>query len=169
MGDASLKPPTALLPLKVSRLPTSDESAPHLKQLNDNLQVAQLYYAPNVNYWQVGDLKKPAANHAKVYIIDDTHFYMGSDNMYLSATTTGLQEYGYLVEGQSGDPGVRQRTTGRSSGRISQWHVVAAGFPKFKTASAPVRSPSPAKRRRQVAQVAAKPRKTARAKPRRSK
>ena len=40
-------------------------------------------------------------NHAKVYIVDDTNFYFGSDNMYKSASIPGLQEFGYLVEDQA--------------------------------------------------------------------
>ncbi|HET8670415.1 MAG TPA: hypothetical protein VFM05_07230, partial [Candidatus Saccharimonadales bacterium] len=42
-----------------------------------------------------------AANHAKVYIIDNDCFYVGSDNMYVSAHKEGLQEFGYLIEDQS--------------------------------------------------------------------
>jgi phosphatidylserine/phosphatidylglycerophosphate/cardiolipin synthase-like enzyme len=64
------------------------------------LHVAPLYYAPTGDFWQVGKRKIPAGNHAKVYIIDDTHFYVGSDNMYLSGTSHGLQEYGHLIEDQ---------------------------------------------------------------------
>ncbi|HBC92166.1 MAG TPA: hypothetical protein DCZ10_04470 [Pelotomaculum sp.] len=36
-------------------------------------------------------------NHAKVYIVDDNAFYVGSDNAYMH----DLQEYGYLIEGDS--------------------------------------------------------------------
>jgi phosphatidylserine/phosphatidylglycerophosphate/cardiolipin synthase-like enzyme len=36
------------------------------------------------------------ANHAKVYIVDDKAFYVGSDNAYMH----DCQEYGYLVEGE---------------------------------------------------------------------
>jgi phosphatidylserine/phosphatidylglycerophosphate/cardiolipin synthase-like enzyme len=139
-ASASLKPPTADIPLTVSRLPTPTESAPHLKQLNDNLQLAQLYYAaPNVNYWQVGALKKPAANHAKVYIIDDTHFYMGSDNMYLSAWAPGLQEYGYLIEGQT-ETQAFIKNYWDPLWKNSQSHIVQASFPKFAKMPAPVAS-----------------------------
>jgi phosphatidylserine/phosphatidylglycerophosphate/cardiolipin synthase-like enzyme len=99
-ASASLKPPAKDIPLVVSKLPTEAQSERPLAQLKANLTLAQLYYAPDVNYWQVGDEKKNAANHAKVYIIDDTHFYVGSDNMYLSASAPGHQEYGYLIEGQ---------------------------------------------------------------------
>jgi phosphatidylserine/phosphatidylglycerophosphate/cardiolipin synthase-like enzyme len=99
-ASASLKPPAKDIPLVVSKLPTEAQSARPLAQLNANLTLARLYYAPDVNYWQVGSERPNAANHAKVYIIDDTHFYVGSDNMYLSASAPGHQEYGYLIEGQ---------------------------------------------------------------------
>jgi phosphatidylserine/phosphatidylglycerophosphate/cardiolipin synthase-like enzyme len=100
-ANASLKPPTADIPLAVSNLPTEKQSARPLTQLNANLKLARLYYAPDFNQWKVGSELKNAANHAKVYIIDDTHFYVGSDNVYLSASPKGHQEYGYLIEGQA--------------------------------------------------------------------
>jgi phosphatidylserine/phosphatidylglycerophosphate/cardiolipin synthase-like enzyme len=42
------------------------------------------------------------ANHAKVYIIDDEAFYIGSDNAYTIALNgiEGLQEFGFLVSGR---------------------------------------------------------------------
>ena len=101
-AEASLKSPTYELPIVVRHKSwNSDEYNPYLNELNERLSVAQLYHSPQVNYWKVGAEQKPAGNHAKVYIIDDTHFYVGSDNMYLSGTSHGLQEYGYLIEGQS--------------------------------------------------------------------
>jgi phosphatidylserine/phosphatidylglycerophosphate/cardiolipin synthase-like enzyme len=101
-ASASVKSPTPqVLPLVVSTLPTEALSVQPLAQLNANLKLARLYYLPNINYWQVGSEKKNAANHAKVYIIDDTHFYVGSDNMYSSGGPQGHQEYGYLIEGQA--------------------------------------------------------------------
>jgi phosphatidylserine/phosphatidylglycerophosphate/cardiolipin synthase-like enzyme len=98
---ASLKPPASKLPLGVFPLPTEARSAEPLAQLNRNLKLARLYYAPGLNQWKVASGMKNAANHAKVYIIDDTHFYVGSDNMYLSGSAKGHQEYGYLIEGQT--------------------------------------------------------------------
>ncbi len=50
--------------------------------------------------WTDGHTKRIPGNHAKLYIIDDTNFYVGSDNMYRSGTDHGLQEFGYLMEGQ---------------------------------------------------------------------
>jgi hypothetical protein len=56
------------------RDPADRRHQPVLHLLNSRLAIASLYYAPGVNYWPVGSAKKMAANHAKVYIIDDTHF-----------------------------------------------------------------------------------------------
>jgi phosphatidylserine/phosphatidylglycerophosphate/cardiolipin synthase-like enzyme len=40
------------------------------------------------------------ANHAKVYIIDDEAFYVGSDNAYAAPyNEQGLQEFGFMVSG----------------------------------------------------------------------
>jgi phosphatidylserine/phosphatidylglycerophosphate/cardiolipin synthase-like enzyme len=127
-ASASLFPPVVHLPLFVSRLPTDKESEPHLQQLTDKLQLAPLYYAPDVNYWKVGTVNKPAANHAKVYIIDDTHFYVGSDNMYLSGSPPGLQEYGYLIEGKA----ETQQFISQYWEKLwenSQYHTKAFAFP----------------------------------------
>ncbi|WP_266156957.1 phospholipase D-like domain-containing protein [Dyella silvatica] len=41
------------------------------------------------------------ANHAKVYIIDDEAFYVGSDNAYAAPyNEQGLQEFGFMVSGK---------------------------------------------------------------------
>lgn len=41
------------------------------------------------------------ANHAKVYIIDDEAFYVGSDNAYAAPyNEQGLQEFGFMVSGE---------------------------------------------------------------------
>jgi phosphatidylserine/phosphatidylglycerophosphate/cardiolipin synthase-like enzyme len=47
--------------------------------------------------WSWQKKKKPFFNHAKVYIIDDAVFYVGSDNLY----PNNQQEFGYLVEGST--------------------------------------------------------------------
>lgn len=90
-----------LTPITVPRQPSEAECKPWLKDINERLSIAPLYYASGLNYWQVGSKKAPAANHAKVYIIDDTHFYVGSDNFYRSGEPHGLQEYGHLIQGQA--------------------------------------------------------------------
>ena len=99
-AGVSLTTPQAKLPLRVKEVPTAVMSKDALDQLNSKLQVAPLYYAWGNNWDPDPKAPKLAANHAKVYIIDDTHFYVGSDNMYQSGSASGLQEYGYLVEGK---------------------------------------------------------------------
>jgi phosphatidylserine/phosphatidylglycerophosphate/cardiolipin synthase-like enzyme len=64
---------------------------PALKKFNSKLKVATLYYSDN----------SQAANHSKVYIIDEDCFYVGSDNFYPSGDQLGLQEFGYLIEDKS--------------------------------------------------------------------
>ena len=98
---ASLNPPFKGIPFYIDAILLQADCTRYLNELNEKLSVAPLCYSPNVNYWQVGNMRKPAANHAKVYIIDDTHFYIGSDNLYMSGTPHGLQEFGHLIEGQN--------------------------------------------------------------------
>jgi Phospholipase D Active site motif len=100
-AEASIDPPIYSTPIPVSHLPTHEQCAPLLADLNQQLSAATLYYAPDFSYWTVGADAIPAAQHAKIYIIDDTHFYVGSDNVYTSGYVQGLQEYGHLIEGQT--------------------------------------------------------------------
>jgi phosphatidylserine/phosphatidylglycerophosphate/cardiolipin synthase-like enzyme len=95
-AKASLNQPSSLL---MSRRPTPNEAQVCLSELNQRLHVAPLYYAAERNYWDVDNEKKLADNHAKVYIVDGTNFYVGSDNAYYSGSSKGLQEFGYLIEG----------------------------------------------------------------------
>ncbi len=72
-----------------------------LDMFNSKFTIAPIHHSLNFDYWiQPGGGKKLAGNHAKVYIIDDSHYYVGSDNMYVSGTPNGLQEYGFLIEGK---------------------------------------------------------------------
>jgi phosphatidylserine/phosphatidylglycerophosphate/cardiolipin synthase-like enzyme len=84
----------------LSRVPAAAEWQPIADKLNQFLTVAPLYFAENRNSWPDG---KPnhaqAANHAKVWVIDDDHFYVGSDNMYTTGHAAGLAEFGYLISG----------------------------------------------------------------------
>ena len=87
-------------PLEWSKDWGHPENVNLLAEFNRKLKLATLYYSNNFNKWQVGREWKDAGNHAKVYIIDDRCFYVGSDNFYVSLTKEGLQEFGYLVEDQ---------------------------------------------------------------------
>lgn len=49
---------------------------------------------------QTGEMLEPA-NHAKIMIFDGAGFYFGSDNAYaMPFNPFGMQEFGYMVEGQ---------------------------------------------------------------------
>lgn len=51
--------------------------------------------------WRYGDKVHEPGNHAKVYIIDDSSFYVGSDNAYpIFMNPEGLQEFGFMVGGE---------------------------------------------------------------------
>ena len=68
-------------------------------ELNQKLFITILAFSDNGAYqWHSKGKTRNAINHAKVYIIDDTAFYVGSDNAYFATTKEGLQEFGYLVE-----------------------------------------------------------------------
>jgi phosphatidylserine/phosphatidylglycerophosphate/cardiolipin synthase-like enzyme len=140
-AEAGLTCPQAGLPVTVSRVPTPSEYKPYLTELQSKLSVALLYYAPNRNYWQTKAKKIPAGNHAKVYIIDDTHFYVGSDNLYLSGTSHGLQEYGHLIEGQTETRKFIADYWDKLWQNSSQ-HVVAPGAPSFASATPPYWPPA---------------------------
>ena len=72
--------------------------------LNSQLFLTTLQFSKEGGNWRWMDGKKSEeripGNHAKVYIIDDTNFYIGSDNMYRSSSKGGLQEFGYMFEGK---------------------------------------------------------------------
>src|SRR5262249_26427067 len=69
-----------------------------LDEFGRKVKVAPLYYSDNYNHWKVSNIRIPAGNHSKLYIIDEECFYIGSDNMYPSKHKEGLQEFGYLIE-----------------------------------------------------------------------
>lgn len=81
-----------------AHFPSPKDIPGQLEEFNARLQVAPLTHSENVGYWLVSGRQLPAANHAKVWIIDDRYAYIGSDNMYLSGSAAGLQEFGYLIE-----------------------------------------------------------------------
>ena len=78
-----------------------------INELNQKLFVTTLAFSDNGAYqWHSQGKTHGAINHAKVYIIDDTAFYVGSDNAYFSTTKEGLQEFGYLVENPAATQGL---------------------------------------------------------------
>ncbi len=60
--------------------------------LCSHVHLAPLRFGPDAS-WPGG---KTFANHAKLWMVDDRVFYIGSDNMY----PVNLQEFGYIVDDQ---------------------------------------------------------------------
>jgi len=58
--------------------------------LCEHVHLAPFRFGPD-DKWPDG---KPFATHAKLWMIDDRAFYIGSDNMY----PVNLQEFGYIVD-----------------------------------------------------------------------
>ena len=60
--------------------------------LCSHVHLAPLRFGPDAT-WPGG---KTFANHAKLWMVDDRVFYVGSDNFY----PVNLQEFGYIVDDQ---------------------------------------------------------------------
>lgn len=58
--------------------------------INSHFKVASIRYSADETYPN----KAPIPNHAKTFMVDDTAFYIGSQNQYVS----NLNEFGYIVE-----------------------------------------------------------------------
>lgn len=59
---------------------------------------------PDCWKWYKNGKKVSPANHAKIYIIDDKLFYVGSDNaypIYNANQSPGLQEFGFIISNES--------------------------------------------------------------------
>jgi phosphatidylserine/phosphatidylglycerophosphate/cardiolipin synthase-like enzyme len=90
----------------------SGKSGSELKKLlSQKVHLAPLHFYPNRKLthdseawkWLLRDGSRAVpGNHAKVYIVDDEVFYVGSDNAYpIQHRTFGLQEFGFLVSSSS--------------------------------------------------------------------
>jgi phosphatidylserine/phosphatidylglycerophosphate/cardiolipin synthase-like enzyme len=74
------------------RLATGKPDAEVTKLMKEKVHIAWLRFGPDpAGTWTNG---WTFANHAKVMIVDDSVFYVGSSNVY----TSGLQEFGYFVQ-----------------------------------------------------------------------
>lgn len=70
-----------------------------------------------------GEALEPA-NHAKVMIIDELGFYFGSDNAYaMPFNPFGMQEFGFIVEGQSETKAFLQNYWDKAWSYSSQFQV----------------------------------------------
>lgn len=65
--------------------------------LKEKVAIAYIRCSDSFEAWKIGAHDYPLANHAKLWIVDDKAFYIGSNNVYFCE----LQEYGYLVDDQA--------------------------------------------------------------------
>ena len=64
------------------------------RPLTGTMRIAPLRISLQGDCWVHGEQSLAFANHAKVWIVDDRVFHVGSDNLYPHS----LQEFGYVVE-----------------------------------------------------------------------
>ncbi|MFM7205635.1 MAG: hypothetical protein ACKO4T_03050 [Planctomycetaceae bacterium] len=67
------------------------------RPVTGRMRLAPLRISPQGEGWSHAGRSLAFANHAKVWIVDDHAFHVGSDNLYFHF----LQEFGYLVESES--------------------------------------------------------------------
>jgi phosphatidylserine/phosphatidylglycerophosphate/cardiolipin synthase-like enzyme len=66
------------------------------RPLTGHMRVAALRISPTGDRWEHAGVKLKFSNHAKVWIVDDRGFHVGSDNLY----PHNLQEFGYVIESE---------------------------------------------------------------------
>jgi phosphatidylserine/phosphatidylglycerophosphate/cardiolipin synthase-like enzyme len=66
------------------------------RPLTGRFQCAALRFSESGDRWRHGDLELKIINHAKLWMVDDRAFHVGSDNIY----PHNLQEFGYVVESE---------------------------------------------------------------------
>lgn len=62
--------------------------------LKEKVAIAYIRCSDSFDTWKIGAHNYPLANHAKLWVVDNKAFYIGSNNVYHCE----LQEFGYLVE-----------------------------------------------------------------------
>jgi phosphatidylserine/phosphatidylglycerophosphate/cardiolipin synthase-like enzyme len=67
------------------------------RPVTGRMRLAPLRISPQGEGWSHAGRSLAFANHAKVWIVDDHAFHVGSDNLYLHF----LQDFGYLFESES--------------------------------------------------------------------
>lgn len=82
--------PEIIEPLLGRQVPGETEEL-SAEQLCANLQLAPLRHQFGSHTWSNGEAVR---NHAKVVMVDEAAFYIGSRNLYLAE----LQEFGYMIE-----------------------------------------------------------------------
>lgn len=66
------------------------------RPLTGRFHLAALRFSESGDRWRHGDLELKIINHAKLWMVDDRAFHVGSDNIY----PHNLQEFGYVVESE---------------------------------------------------------------------
>lgn len=66
------------------------------RPLTGRFHRAALRFSESGDRWRRGDLELKIINHAKLWMVDDRAFHVGSDNIY----PHNLQEFGYVVESE---------------------------------------------------------------------
>jgi phosphatidylserine/phosphatidylglycerophosphate/cardiolipin synthase-like enzyme len=64
------------------------------RPLSGRMRVAPLRFSPTGDRWLHDDVQLKIINHAKIWMVDDRAFHVGSDNLY----PHNLQEFGYVIE-----------------------------------------------------------------------
>ena len=64
------------------------------RPLTGSLMIAPIRFRHGINEWEVEGKKIKVTTHAKLWMIDERTFHIGSDNIY----PHNLQEFGYVIE-----------------------------------------------------------------------
>jgi phosphatidylserine/phosphatidylglycerophosphate/cardiolipin synthase-like enzyme len=64
------------------------------RPLTGRMRIAPLRFSPTGDRWVCDGFELKITNHAKLWMVDDQAFHVGSDNIY----PHNLQEFGYVVE-----------------------------------------------------------------------
>jgi phosphatidylserine/phosphatidylglycerophosphate/cardiolipin synthase-like enzyme len=64
------------------------------RKLTGSLMIAPIRFRHGIDAWEVEGEKIKVTTHAKLWMIDERTFHLGSDNIY----PHNLQEFGYVIE-----------------------------------------------------------------------
>jgi hypothetical protein len=67
------------------------------RTVTGSMHVAALRFSATGDRWQRDGQELKIINHAKLWMVDDCAFHIGSDNIY----PHNLQEFGYVVESEA--------------------------------------------------------------------
>lgn len=67
------------------------------RPLSGTFRLAPIRFSAAGDCWRHGEKVCKITNHSKTWIVDESHFYIGSDNLY----PHNLQEFGYLIHSET--------------------------------------------------------------------